>query len=573
MKTFHARSLATAVFCATFLMGCSNESDTQVSAPASSTPQSSVATTAGLLSYIPSSSPYFFASRDVLSEKDALELIERSGYFRYLDEDLATLRDYRDQADSTEEATILDIVLSVGKELTALKTLEDFHNAGLKPNAHSAIYGLGLVPVLRVELHDESAFETMIQRVLTDANLTPIKKRFEDIQYWSLGGSDEWPVELVLAIHDQQAIFTLLPSTADNDVLASILGHIKPTDSLANTPVLAQLEQRHAFTPYGAGQVSSARVFSELSQPEHIASQALFNAIEMPAFDAGECQQDIDRLIKRFPGLTIGMKEYGPDRFQMNTILETDSALAADLKTFAAKVPGLGQADSLASIGLGLNLPVLIQALQRYALEVQQAPFNCDDLQGINGMWVDISDALNNPMLLMSAPAITGLKLRIDSLFVQNYEPSGTGILTLASPNAQGLLSMASSFVPQIAALGLSNNGEVKNLSPDMLPPGMPSVSAALSSDALTVGFGIDTPSVISDALKAPSNSEPLMLYGHLTDHFYSALIPFAEQMSPFGDELSGNELSRYSSLYKNTELWIKADDYGLEIGFAVELK
>ncbi|EXJ11005.1 hypothetical protein D791_02103 [Nitrincola nitratireducens] len=246
MKTFHARSLATAVFCATFLMGCSNESDTQVSAPASSTPQSSVATTAGLLSYIPSSSPYFFASRDVLSEKDALELIERSGYFRYLDEDLATLRDYRDQADSTEEATILDIVLSVGKELTALKTLEDFHNAGLKPNAHSAIYGLGLVPVLRVELHDESAFETMIQRVLTDANLTPVKKRFEDIQYWSLGGSDEWPVELVLAIHDQQAIFTLLPSTADNDVLASILA----TSSLRTaSPTHQYLHNLNGVTP------------------------------------------------------------------------------------------------------------------------------------------------------------------------------------------------------------------------------------------------------------------------------------------------------------------------------------
>ncbi|WP_151703401.1 hypothetical protein [Nitrincola alkalilacustris] len=569
MKTKLSLAITLALFGAGMLSGCSDDKEPTAVAVKQEA-QKNIA--APMLKYIPADSPYFVAAHETLPEQDAFDLYQRMQPQGSLESDLDDMRDMLYDIDDEVLYSLMSFFIALGEELVGVESLSDAHALGIKMSPQVAIYGLGILPVLRMELQDEDAFRESVQRILTKSEISLDTSTTDGTEYWVL--SPEAPVKAIMAIIDQQLVVSVVPQDASDDLLSHVLGKTLPESNIGDTGALAEIEKRHGFTPYGAGQLYSSRLLNELSTPTHAGTHALLEAFDAELLDLSACQADIDRITSRFPGLVMGMREYNLNRMEINAILVTDKDIVSDLRAITAQVPGLGSTEGMASFGLGLNLPVLVQTVQKYAQDVRQNPFSCDELQDLNSSWNEINMAINNPVTMMIGPTLSGFRARIDSLTMKDGEPSGTGILTLASQNPLALLSAASSFVPDLVSLGLEPGGEVKKIESMMLPPDAPDLYAAMSHTALALGVGISDSSVLQAELNAPAADRNLLVHGHLRGEFYHSLADFMEQMGSDDDmtEFDIDMLRQYADIYKNMEYWFRVDDEGVEMSFSLEL-
>ncbi|MFC7369423.1 hypothetical protein [Vreelandella zhaodongensis] len=563
MKAKLSIAISLALFSAGVLSGCSDDKEstaTQQEAPKNiSSP---------MLKYIPADSPYFMATRETMPEQDALALYQRMR----LETDLDELHDMLHEIDDDVLHSLMSLLIAMGEEFVDVETLDDIHALGFKMSPQVALYGLGILPILRMELQDEDAFRETLQRVLANADLNPSTAMTDGKEYWVL--TQDGPIKAIMAIIDNQLLMSVVPENVSDELLSDVLGNTLPDSNIGDTGALAEIEQRHGFTPRGAGQIYSSRLLSELSTPTHSGTQALMEAVDAELLDLTACQADIDRITRRFPGLVMGMREYNLDRMEMNLILETDKHIVSDLRAMTAQVPGLGSSEGMASFGLGLNLPVLMKSVQKYAQEMRQNPFSCEEFQELNNAWSEISVAINNPVSMMIGPSLSGFIARLNSLTMKNGEPTGTGILTLASQNPLALLSTASAFAPDLGSLGLEPGGEAKPIESIMLPPGSPKLYAAMSKSAITLGVGVSDSETLQAELQAPVSERDLLVHGHLTGEFYHSLAQVIEQM-PYDDreEFDTDLLKQYGDIYENIEYWFRVDDAGVEMSFSLELK
>lgn len=569
MKTKLSLAVTLALLSTGLLSACSDNSEPTEAATQEEAAKNNAAP---MLKYISADSPYFMATREAKPEQEAFDLYRRMQPQGSLESDLDELRDMLPEIDDDVLHSLLTLVIAMGEEMDSVETLDDAHALGLKMGPQAALYGLGLMPVLRMELHDEDAFRDTLQRILTQAGMSLNSGTTNGTDYWVL--TPEGPIKATLAIIDQQLLVSLVPQDASDELMAQVLGNDLPDSNLGDSGALAELEQRHDFTPYGAGEIDFSRLLNELSAPTHSGTQALMDAVETEQLDLSACQADIDRITSRFPGLVMGMREYSLDGMEMNLILETDEYIVSDLRALTTQVPGLGSTAGMASFGMGLNVPVLLQTVQKYAQEVRQNPFSCDELQDLNSAWTEINLAMNNPATMMIGSALSGLRARIDSLTMTDGEPSGTGILTLASPNPLGLLSTVSAFAPELGALGLEPGGEAKQIESMMLPPDTPALYAAMSDTAIVLGAGISDSETLQAELQTPASELDLLLHGHMTGEFYHSLADVMEQVS--SDEVSASDIElfrQYAEIYENMEYGVRVDDAGVEMNFSLELK
>lgn len=568
MKTKLSLAVSLALLSAGMLTGCNDDKEPTAAATQEEAPKN---TAAPMLKFIPAESPYFMATREAMAEQDAFALYQRMQPMGSLDADLDELRETLPDIEDEVQRSMLTLLIAMGEELEGIESLEDAHALGLKMSPQAALYGLGILPVLRLELHDEDAFRETLQRILTKADLNPSTATTNGTEYWVL--TPEGPIKAILAIDDQQLLVSMVPQDASDDLLAQVLGKTLPESSIGDTGALAELEQRHDFTPYGAGQIFSSRLFNELSTPMHSGTRALMKAVDAEPLDLSTCQADIDRLTSRLPGLVMGMREYNIDRMEMNLILETDEDIVSDLRALTTKVPGFGSAGGMASFGLGLDLPVLTQTIQKYAQEVRENPFSCDELQDLNSSWNEINMAVNNPITQMMGSSLSGFNARIDSLAMKNGDPIATGVLALASQNPMSLLSTASAFLPELGALGLEPGGEARKIKSTLLPPDMPSLYAAMSDTAIVLGAGISDSATLKEELDAPVSERDLLLHGHMTGEFYHSLADVLEQVPT--EEVTESDIEmfkQYGDIYESMAYWFRVDDAGVEMSFSLEL-
>ncbi|WP_252106566.1 MULTISPECIES: hypothetical protein [unclassified Halomonas] len=526
-----------------------------------------------MLGYIPANAPYFMATRETLDQQEVFEFYQRTMLLGDgLERDLEMLREQRRNEPNEQAQAFLSLMIALGEEFEDVDTLADFHARGINVSPNVALYGLGILPVMRFELEDEAAFRDTFERVVERAGLEPRTGRVEGTDYWRITPEDD--VELMLAIVDGQALVSLIPGDASDELLAQILGKRLPDESMEDSGELAEIERRYGFTPLGTGQIRTARVLSELGSPSHPATRALLDALGEEPLDLSACQADIDRLTGRFPGLTVGSRAYDlRGRSEVNMIVQTDDEIVRDLRRLVTPVPGLGQREGLASFGLGLDLPVLLELADTYARQIREAPFSCDDLQELNTLWDETSALTSDPMAMMIAPALSGLNTRIDRIYLAKGDPMATGLLTLASSNPLTLLENAAAFLPELNEVALTPNGEPQRIKSRQLPPQVSSLYAAMSESALALGVGLDDPAEVTRGLRAPAADDDLLLNIFATGDLYTALADLltkSPQENVSEDDIEW--LNHYGEIYDSLEVRVSVGDAGLETSFAIEM-
>ena len=442
---------------------------------------------------------------------------------------------------------------------------------GLDPSGHGAVYGVGMVPVLRVELSDTTAFRAMIARIEAASGSSMTASKVGEQEVWLIPGDK---VQGLIAIQGNHLVASLLPANADDALTKRVLGVTRPASSLLADGGFARFNKREGYVAYGSGWIDFSRVVSLIDNDAGYRAFAQLMG-DVPALD-GECRADLETITRRVPRWVFGYTALSPQRMDASSRLELDATLAAAVQTLAAPPAGSAAAAGDALYDMSLSLPVLKykQFLLDRANAIVAEPFRCAALASWNESAAELKQQLGQTIPPPFSD-LTGLRLSMDSFAWPNDgEPSFSGQLLVASSNPMGILTMAKLALPALRELDLQADGKPVLLPSGLIPDTLdvqPEVTVAMNATALAFATGAGTD--VSAYLKAPAAKDALLMRITYSGQLYGLIADMSER---FGNLLPEEERATLESqralyaLYKDwlafTDIRIVATGQGIEI-------
>ena len=458
-----------------------------------------------LLQYIPADTPYVMAFTRPLPD-DLLDKMEPAvdetlgAYRRMIEFMLADFKEKTseelaeedgDERMSDEEFKRFEAVL---REFMNMLSVQGLRDAGIGREALFAIYGDGLLPVIRIALSDGEKFGGLIDRFESRAEADLKVGELDSVTYRYVELEDM--ARLVIATMKDDAVIALVPAGYDEARLAETLGIKKPRNSLARSKTLSKMAKEYDFTDHSLGFLDVQRIAASfLGDPSGLNAE-LFALMDYDVSQLDEtCRAEFGELAGVAPRVVFGYTDVGPRRMEASMVVELRDDIAAGLATLPAAVPGLGMdPGGLFSFGFSLN-PLALRSFFEERLDaMEKDPFECEAMAELQASTAEGRAALAQPIppvvynfrgLLASVMDVTGF----DPKSKQPPESIDAGVL-LAIENAQDIVNMGALMNPQIAAMNLLPDGDARKLDFPELGELAKQAFAALSNTGLSISIG-----------------------------------------------------------------------------------
>jgi hypothetical protein len=485
------------------------------------------------LAFVPADTAYVFADLkpfpDAVSKAwfDLLKPLNAA-----LGESVAALRaELAAHPDAAAEKLLAMMTLAEGR-----LSIEGIEKMGIRRDALAAVYGVHLLPVLRIELADPDAFRAFI------ADLE--KQRGGPLPVAEIDGHKYWRVELhagmpalVVAILDQHLVVTL-DTGAKGPPLAEQLGLKRPAHSLLDSGELVQLNRDYGFGPHGTFLFDNKRLAGALLAGEgRDAGFASLLAARGKTLSPA-CRRELAGFADAVPRVVGGYDKLEAKAMAMTSIVELRPDLLQGLLPVPAPVPGLGGAGAGKGIdfGFGAKLDKLAEFLQARATAINTTPYQCEWFAALNTG----SGALGQQLagLYMAAGWFSGARVALTDLKWVGEKPKAVAAtLVIASPNPAGLIGMAQGFVPQLAGLNLSPTAEPQPLDLGPLAGGaLPAASRAafiaVREGGIGIAIGADAKQSVVEHLTAKASAPPPLMHIGYDGTVYSLMMSKLEAMT-----------------------------------------
>ncbi len=501
---------------------------------------------AGILEYVPADTPYLFASPGPVPD-DVYEKIEPK-----MDRLLAAYRDVirfslreglEDRELDSEESEIeAERVVAVVDRLVGMFSSEGMVQAGLDRDSAVALYGAGLLPVLRVELADTAAFERTLAELESEAGTDMQRASLDDVTYRYAGDEN---ARVLVAVQDDHMVATLVPTSLGEDGLRSVLGIAKPARSVAASGELAQLAERYGYTSFGAGYVDFRRIAAVfLDEQSGVNAEVLALADYDHTRLSDVCREEIRGMAAIAPRLVTGYTEYSAERMVSNTVLELREDIAKGLSALTAPVPGLGRDQGgMVSFGMSIDLAAARDFYSSRLDAIEATPYKCELFADLQSGVAQGRAVLEQPVppIVYGFRGFLAVVDEVTGLDVANKQPP-TSIdmrFLLASENAPGLVAMGSMFSPELAMLNLQADGKAVRFESPQLQPPVEEAWLAMTDSAISMAVGKNGEKQATTLLEQPAGSPPPLFSMHMDAGRYYAFIGDAVAMEQDGEDVS----------------------------------
>jgi hypothetical protein len=493
------------------------------------------------LAFVPADTPYAVANLDVLDEGTRTALLAQAD--AQLPAELVQLRATADGMAAKDPDTA-NLIRAFAKELDG-KTIEGFaQNAGLDLKGYSALYGLGLAPVLRFQLSDTGAFEAFVGR-LEAAYGKKLDVASIDKQNYRRHLSPATGTQLILAVVGKQAVAAILPVDAAQPLLRQALGLDRPAKSLQDDGRLEKLAKAKGYAKWAVGELDLTRalplaaggkdplfgaLFKARAQAESAKTgEPVANQLEIPP----SCQADAARIASRVPELSFGYTRLDAKHQDMRWNVSLASDITQAFEGLKVDLPGLGanQPGSPFEFFLGLPVAQLRTFWTAQADAVGAKPFTCPALADLNDSFAKLGPAMQKAAIPPFGDLL-GMGLSLDSFKpgAGNAMPQFTGRLVLGTSNPAGLLAMGQMMTPALAQLKLTDDGKPVALPPTLSGMFEQPAWMAMGTKSLGLGIGAGEDAKLADALKAPTGNAGQMLRMHVSGQMYLDWVTLMQQ-------------------------------------------
>ncbi|HSX60304.1 MAG TPA: hypothetical protein VLF18_08905 [Tahibacter sp.] len=507
------------------------------------------------LAFVPADTPFVFANLEptpqpVLDEWSAMTRevwpLSLGMYQRMLDKVEKTDADAGGAGSAATKAAraVLDEVSAHVKAGTT-------EQLGIKGSTHIALYGVGALPVARLQLADPDALRAAIARIETKAGAQLPKAKLGDLEHWALTAED---MQVLIAISGKHLVMTLAPAKASEDLRKQLLGLTRPAKAF-DVENLTTLNKRYGYTPYASGYVDVVRLVDFLSDETNPIRRELVGSTYgegLPAADAA-CKAETRAIAAKFPRFVLGYTELAPKRMTIHAQLEIEPALAAEFAASLGGAPGTGT-KSEGLVDFALALPVLKQKTfwLKQAKAVVEKPYACADLASLNESFAKMKQSLDTT-IPPPASDLSGLRVTLNKLdFASGVDkPDIAGKLVVALNNPAGAVAMAQLALPTLKDLKLAPDGKPVALPAGIAPASVPPLFLAMNDRALAISAGAGEEATLGAYLAAPAAAEPVVLRMHFTGAMYGRLGGVFDVMGPLIPEEQRADMDTQKQLFK----------------------
>ncbi len=449
--------------------------------------------------------------------------------------------------ESESEAAQDEVMAFIDRWMTA----EKLRQMGFDPRDLAiALYTVDLVPVLRAKIASRPLTEQFMDELLALAGEAgqaadphfDVKKTKNNGQVTytvSFGGN-----HLVVHLASNQVVAALAPAVVLEDRFESILGLQKPDRPLAESPRLETFFSRYGYRPGQLFWVDWRQLVGFFVDPDNHPSVVLdhyrVGKNDLPLL----CREEILELVGAFPRIVGGITEAG-DRVLVNQVLwEMDTGVAQKLAAVDNEIPAFLPQARL-GLGFSFDLPAIRQLAAEWALAVQNKPYQCDRLKGLNLLASAVQAKAMQPL----SSFVSNFKGFSFSLEDWQLDLEGLGSNSAAMAPwmaAERLKSIrlaagitfenpaALVGVVQLASAGLLRlhiepNGKAVDLSQMSgwqaldLPASLEPAWVVMTGNKLMMTFGIDSPSVVENLVVGPGEKKALK--GLIQAGYYQSLV------------------------------------------------
>jgi len=461
------------------------------------------------------------------------------------------------------------ILAAVLDELRGHDTLDKLRELGYKPDARTAIYGVGLVPVLRMELGDTAAFKAMIARVETKVGEKIPTGKTGAQEYWQFGNED---VQFVIAVQGSYLVATLWPAAANDTVKQLLLGVTRPGKNLLDAGTLQAIAKKYNYSPYGEGYLDFAALALRLSNAPTGADLEIAKALKLPtdvAKDSPVCVDEAKAIVQKFPRIVAGAETYAPPQLRVAMQFETEPALAQALMAALAAAPGTGApAEGLFDVSLATPLLKLKEFWLKQADAVAAKPFACPEFASINEMF-----AKSKQQLGVTIPPpfsdLTGVRVTLDKLEPRKDSkvPDAASRMLIGTNNPLAAVGMAQMAVPQLKDLKITTDGKPVALPAGLLPASaqLPPVWLAMTDKAIALSAGQGSEAMLGAYFAAPPSATPVFLRVHFSGALYGLLGKYADVMQTAMPAAQKDQFGAQTKLFALYEKMIRSGEFNFE--------
>lgn len=395
-------------------------------------------------------------------------------------------------------------VLALLEEFRGNFSVQGLEKLGFSMQPRVALYGIGPLPVFRMSLHDPAAFDAMLTRIENKAGIAVERHTQHDISYRLYRFGE---VLLPVSIHGNELIVGITPAQSAEVYLPYMLGIKKPEQSLATHNQIQEIIQAYQVHPGLVGYMDLLAIFEMALEPEGLGAvqgevfQTFLSAEEDLSQISEVCRQEMLSIFALMPRIVAGYEEFTLSKIQAVLALEFTSSFAERLDQTRTPIPGVHSQvhqDSMASLGIGIDLEKLVGLFGWLASEVQEKSFQCEAFAELNegaAKFQVLSSMM--PEFIMD---IRGISLAIQSLTLgENIEVESLddslslqAIGIVNSKNPTMLFQTLQYFVPFLAELELEENRITPMASAEYAELGH-WLSPHLIKTATSLGFSVGT--------------------------------------------------------------------------------
>lgn len=455
--------------------------------------------TSAILKYIPAETLFYVGDMQPMSWQDMASMRHTLMPGANLDLQKEEATAWLDTLTGHSEGTLPGVRLMASLYLNYLQVLSQPdakpENVGLSDRVDMAMYTAGALPVLRMRLGNEAAFDQFMARVMKQAKVSPEQLTLEQLSYqrFALNADQNKPIGLAIAKKDGYAIFTLDPGKLlpPEQGLKLAFGLTAPAQSLAQSGMLQRMVKEQGLLPIMLGFVNHQALMQVLTRADNPVSLWLdrlsdgeWNQQVSDLRSAG-CQQDLDGMAALWPRTLFGYTRIQDSQqgMQLESLIRVESkdqATLGELQKLRGVLPTLSGHDGRFSYQIGLDLDALSPVMMNLWNRATKAKFSCEPLIAAQAQLKK-----NNPsimgMVTGMAQGALGVGLELQDLQLSDTTQAQpipnmkklSFMATLSAKQPEQLWALAKASFPMLNNVDLPEQGKSVPL-PFPLPPGVP---------------------------------------------------------------------------------------------------
>jgi len=477
----HTRTLALIAGLTLILSACNQESTEAVVAVK--------ANTNSLLEYVPADTAYVYAALEPVPKEITDAYLAKSQPVLDMISERITQFQSEYAAGEYEDDMSAALATAVLDELGGGVSADSLGKLGINLQAPSALYAMGIFPVLRLGLDDAQKLRDAITRIEAKIGFEIPEKNLNGSTYWRLTGEDS-PVAFYIAILEQHLALSAFPVNAEDRLLAAFLGQEKPAQSMASTNALAILNSEKGYSSFGSGILDLEKLAAEVLNPDSTTRTFLGtdSGLDFPVLDA-VCIAEIKSMVSKAPRMTAGTTKLTANEIAVRYNLEIESALAGNLASLVSDVPAAIDGDQLLSGSLALKVGKLRSFVLEKVTAIVTQPYQCGILQELNQSAKELVNQLEIPMPPM-VNNLMGARILVDDFNPAANILDGSGLLAIYVDKPEMFVGLASMMIPGFDKLDLANQSEPVRIPTEMIPIGPADVFALMGDNAIGVAVG-----------------------------------------------------------------------------------